>query len=144
MIDRDRDKEITASYKRGETLESIKALDRIKSYSMNNTKLLSFADFRKIDQTLKQFDSYETSLKCPLSVLFKIKDTKQIFVMKYNKYVEVRNVVIYEEETRPYIEYFVLENPTDVAVQVRTIWIDEYGVNWFLERPTLPIDASHQ
>ena len=81
-------------------------------------------------QKIGQLEDLEEELGCPLEVLGKASNQKQIYVKKFNMYVEIRNIAIYEQATRPYIEYLY----RDVnKVKVREVWIDEYKKTWWLK-----------
>ena len=89
--------------------------------------------FMIVDMTQKlgKLEDLEEEIGCPLEVLGKASNQKQIYVKKFNMYVEIRNIVIYEQATRPYIEYFY----RDVnKVKVREVWIDEYKKTWWLKK----------
>lgn len=79
---------------------------------------------------LGKLEDLEEELGCPLNVLGKASNQKQIYVKKFNMYVEIRNIVIYEQATRPYIEYFYRDKD---KVKVREVWIDEYKQTWWLK-----------
>lgn len=108
-------------------------MSRLTYYSTNFDSYTSTETFEVLTNKLGPLEDKEDELNCPLQVLLAIKTYREIYVKKYKKHVEVRNVVIYEEGTRPYIEYFILENPKDKIVKVKTVWIDEYKDTWWLD-----------
>ena len=56
------------------------------------------------------------------------KGTKQVY---WNKsYHDVRNIVPYEEHTKPYVEIFVRINN---KVSVKTLWFENYKKTWWLK-----------
>ena len=89
--------------------------------------------FKPLEEELEYADkchNLEEQLGCPLEVVGKASKKQQIYVAKFKMYVEVRNIVIYEQATRPYIEYFY----RDVnKFKVKEVWIDEYKKTWWLK-----------
>lgn len=56
------------------------------------------------------------------------KGTKQVYW--HNAYHDVRNIVPYEEHTKPYVEIFVRINN---KVSVKTLWFENYKKTWWLK-----------
>ena len=91
-------------------------------------------NLRRDNSILKElnakYNDLEEEIGCPLEVVGKASKKQQIYVAKFKMYVEVRNIVIYEQATRPYIEYFY----RDVnKFKVKEVWIDEYKKTWWLK-----------
>ena len=81
----------------------------------------------------KERDLFESKYHCPLSVLEEAHDSGKIFSVWLDDYIDVFQIVLWEQATRPYI-LCKYRRKRSKKIEEKLIFVDEYQKTWYLKK----------
>lgn len=119
-------------------LTALEKLCDIALCDCSTNELNRVANYKNIIETAlkndaKERDHFESKYHCPLSVLEEAHDSGKIFSVWLDDYIDVFQIVLWEQATRPYI-LCKYRRKRSKKIEEKLIFVDEYQKTWYLKK----------